>query len=167
MAQLVEESTCNVGGLGSIPGLGRFPGEGKGSSILAWRIPGTIHGVTKNNWATFTFTLLFNKPLPNHSTLLLWNYSPTGATSQYFLTSLLGFVFLHSTYPPQCMFNVLAFFFPSHQLEYKQQNDNIFVCCVHYFSPSTRYALSKCLITEWMNTGNDQKWKSCFIYGKD
>ena len=24
-----EESTCNVGDLGSIPGLGRFPGEGK------------------------------------------------------------------------------------------------------------------------------------------
>ena len=25
-----KESTCNVGDLGSIPGLGRFPGEGKG-----------------------------------------------------------------------------------------------------------------------------------------
>ena len=25
-----EESTCNVGDLGSIPGLGRSPGEGKG-----------------------------------------------------------------------------------------------------------------------------------------
>ena len=25
-----KESTCNVGGLGSIPGLGRSPGEGKG-----------------------------------------------------------------------------------------------------------------------------------------
>ena len=24
-----KESTCNVGDLGSIPGLGRFPGEGK------------------------------------------------------------------------------------------------------------------------------------------
>ena len=30
MAQLVKESTCNVGDLGSIPGLGRSPGEGKG-----------------------------------------------------------------------------------------------------------------------------------------
>ena len=37
----VEESTCNVGGLGSIPGLGRSLGKGKAthSSILAWRIP--------------------------------------------------------------------------------------------------------------------------------
>ena len=25
-----KESACNAGGLGSIPGLGRFPGEGKG-----------------------------------------------------------------------------------------------------------------------------------------
>ena len=38
-----EESTCNAGELGSIPGLGRSPGEGKGySSILAWRIPQTV-----------------------------------------------------------------------------------------------------------------------------
>ena len=39
----VKLSTCNAGDLGSIPGLGRSPGEGKGkathSSILAWRIP--------------------------------------------------------------------------------------------------------------------------------
>ena len=38
-----KESACNAEGLGLIPGLGRFPGEGKGnySSILAWRIPWT------------------------------------------------------------------------------------------------------------------------------
>ena len=38
-----KESTCNSGDLGSIPGSGRFPGEGNGypSSILAWRIPRT------------------------------------------------------------------------------------------------------------------------------
>ena len=36
-----KESACNAGELGSIPGLGRSPGEGKAthSSILAWRIP--------------------------------------------------------------------------------------------------------------------------------
>ena len=52
-----KESTCNVEDLGSIPGLGRSPGEGKAthSSILAWRIPmdrgawwATVHGVTKS-----------------------------------------------------------------------------------------------------------------------
>ena len=41
-----KESTCNAGDLGSIPGLGRSPGEGKGypvfSSILAWRITWTL-----------------------------------------------------------------------------------------------------------------------------
>ena len=36
-------STCSAGDLGSIPGSGRTPGEGKAthSSILAWRIPWT------------------------------------------------------------------------------------------------------------------------------
>ena len=37
-----KESTCNAEDLGSIPGLGRAPGEGKKathSSTLAWKIP--------------------------------------------------------------------------------------------------------------------------------
>ena len=38
-----EESACNARDPGSIPGLGRSPGEGMAthSSILAWRIPRT------------------------------------------------------------------------------------------------------------------------------
>ena len=38
-----KASAYNVGDLGSIPGLGRSPGEGNGnpSSIHAWKIPGT------------------------------------------------------------------------------------------------------------------------------
>ena len=38
-----KESARSVGDLGSVPGLGRFPGEGMAthSSILAWRIPWT------------------------------------------------------------------------------------------------------------------------------
>ena len=38
-----KESACNVGDLGSIPVLGRSPGEGKAthSGILTWRIPWT------------------------------------------------------------------------------------------------------------------------------
>ena len=35
-----EESACNAGDLGSIPGLGRSRGGGHGN-ILAWRIPWT------------------------------------------------------------------------------------------------------------------------------
>ena len=38
-----EESTCNAGDVGLIPGAGRFPGEEMAthSSILAWEIPWT------------------------------------------------------------------------------------------------------------------------------
>ena len=38
-----EESACSAGNMGSIPGLGRSPGEGMAthSSVLAWRIPWT------------------------------------------------------------------------------------------------------------------------------
>ena len=38
-----KEFTCNARGLGSVPGLGRSPGEGMTthSDILAWRIPWT------------------------------------------------------------------------------------------------------------------------------
>ena len=43
MAADAKESACNIGDLGSIPGLGRSPGEGNAthSSILAWKIPWT------------------------------------------------------------------------------------------------------------------------------
>ena len=56
-----KESACNAGDLGSIPGLGRAPGEGKAThaSILAWRMPWTVHGVTKSQtWlSNFHFSL--------------------------------------------------------------------------------------------------------------
>ena len=52
-----KESTCYVGDLGSIPGLGRFPGEGNNYPLQcsglenstdrgAWQV--TVHGVTKS-----------------------------------------------------------------------------------------------------------------------
>ena len=39
-----KESVCNAGVRGSVPGLGRSPGEGNGYPlhILAWRIPWTV-----------------------------------------------------------------------------------------------------------------------------
>ena len=51
-----KESTYNVGDLGLIPGLERYPGDGMAthSSILDWRIPvdrgtwqATVHGATE------------------------------------------------------------------------------------------------------------------------
>ena len=46
------ESTCNVGDLGSIPGLGRFPGEGKGYSFQYSGLENSmhciVHGIAKS-----------------------------------------------------------------------------------------------------------------------
>ena len=38
-SSLGKKSACNAGDPGSIPGLGRSPGEGNSFSILAWRTP--------------------------------------------------------------------------------------------------------------------------------
>ena len=47
-----KESTCNVGDLGLIPGLGRSPGEGKGYPLqysgLENSTDCTVHGVAKS-----------------------------------------------------------------------------------------------------------------------
>ena len=52
MAQLVKKSACNVGDLGLIPGLGRFPGEGKGYPLqysdLKNSMDCIVYGVTKS-----------------------------------------------------------------------------------------------------------------------
>ena len=51
MAHLVKNA-CNAGDLGSIPGLGRLPGEGKGPPLqcsgLENSMDGIVHGVTKS-----------------------------------------------------------------------------------------------------------------------
>ena len=47
-----KESACNVGDLGSVPRLGRFPGEGKGNPLqysgLENSMDCVVHGVAKN-----------------------------------------------------------------------------------------------------------------------
>ena len=47
-----KESTCNVGDLGSVPGLGRSPGEGKGYPLqysgLENSMDCIVHGVAKS-----------------------------------------------------------------------------------------------------------------------
>ena len=47
-----KESTCNVGDLGLVPGLGRSPGEGKGYPLqysgLENSIDCIVHGVAKS-----------------------------------------------------------------------------------------------------------------------
>ena len=51
-----KESACSAGDagdMGSIPGLGRYPGGGNGnhSSILAWKIPWTETGRLQSIWS--------------------------------------------------------------------------------------------------------------------
>ena len=47
-----KESTCNAGDLGSIPGLGRYPGEGEGYPLqysgLENAMDCIVHGVGKS-----------------------------------------------------------------------------------------------------------------------
>ena len=99
-----KESSCNVGDLGSISGLGRSPGEGKGYPLLlvfgegngtplqhsclenpmdrgAWWA--AVHGVAKSQTGLrdFTFTFHFHaleKEMATHSSVLAWRISGTG-----------------------------------------------------------------------------------------
>ena len=65
MAQRLKTSACNVGDLGSIPGSGRYPGEGNGNplqySCLETPMDGgawwaTVHGEAKTRTRLSDFT---------------------------------------------------------------------------------------------------------------
>ena len=60
-----KESTCNVGDLGSIPGLGRCPGEGKGYPLqysgLENFMDGIVHGVGNSQTGLSGFHFLRSK----------------------------------------------------------------------------------------------------------
>ena len=61
-----EESACNAGDLGLIPGLERSPGEGKGYPLqypsLENSMDGTVHGVTKSRTRLSNFHYLPSEP---------------------------------------------------------------------------------------------------------
>ena len=68
-----KESFCNVGNLGSIPGLGRSPGKGKGyplqSSGLEDHMGYIVHGVAKSQTRLSDFHTHISIHLSvNHST---------------------------------------------------------------------------------------------------
>jgi len=82
VAQTVKASAYNVGDLGSIPGLGRSPGEGNGNPLQysclenpmdrgAWQA--AVHGVTKSQIRLSDFTSLHFKVWVHQ----LWNKTPT------------------------------------------------------------------------------------------
>ena len=54
-----KESACNVGDLGSILGLGRSPGGGKGYPLLENPMGCRVHGVTKSQTELSDFIIAF------------------------------------------------------------------------------------------------------------
>ena len=66
-----KESACSVGDLGAIPGLGRYPGEGKGYPLqysgLENSMDCIVHGVAKNRTQLSDFHALVAQ-----SCLTLW-----------------------------------------------------------------------------------------------
>ena len=78
-----KESACNVGDLGSIPGSGRSPGEGKDYPLqysdLENSMDCIVHGVA-NSWtllSNFHFHAL-DKEMATHSNVLAWRIAGTG-----------------------------------------------------------------------------------------
>ena len=59
-----KDSACNAGDLGSTPGTGRSPGEGKGYPVQYFGLENStdrmVHGVPKS-WTRLTFTFSSNK----------------------------------------------------------------------------------------------------------
>ena len=72
-----SESACNAGDLGSTPGSGGYPGEGKGS-ILAWKSARTekpVHGIEESDTTErLTFRLDHTASSRGLSVLLLVMY---------------------------------------------------------------------------------------------
>ena len=94
-----KESACNAGDPGSVPGLGRFPGEGKGHRLqysgLENSMDGIVRGITKS------WTWLSDLHLHFHCTL-------HGCLFQVIFVRLMGFLrcFLTSRAPPSTIFAV-------------------------------------------------------------
>ena len=75
-----KESACNVGDLGSIPGLGRYPGEGKGYPLQYSELENSmdciVHGVAKSRTQLsdfyFHFLSLSSETTSSSSCSVMW-----------------------------------------------------------------------------------------------
>ena len=71
-----KESACNVGNLGSILGLGKFPGEGKGYPLqysgLENSMDYAVHGVTKSRTRLSPFHFQYSCPDNSIDRGVLW-----------------------------------------------------------------------------------------------
>ena len=74
MAQQVKESACDAGDLGSVPGLGRSPREGKGYplqySSLENSMDCLVHGVAKSQTQLSDFHFHYMKSTESVSLLV-------------------------------------------------------------------------------------------------
>ena len=78
-----KESACNAGDLGSVPGLGRSPGEGKGYPLhYSWAF--LVAQLVKNPpavWETWVLSLGWEDPLvkgkATHFSIMAWKISWT------------------------------------------------------------------------------------------
>ena len=90
---LVKNPPANAGDVGSIPGLGRSPGEGNGNSLQysclgnhidrgAWWV--TIHGVTKESDTTdqLNNNYLFCRLLQDFKAMKMYGYLTEGTTQR-------------------------------------------------------------------------------------
>ena len=73
-----KESACNAGDLGSIPGLGRSPGEGKGHpfqySGLENSLDSIVHRVQTGGHDRATFTFTFFRPITFNMIISMLGY---------------------------------------------------------------------------------------------
>ena len=78
-----EESACNAGDLGSIPGLGRSPGEVKGYP-LQYSGPENSMGLQRveQDWVTFTFTFIKK----NNKSLFVYFFLTISPIIYFFIT---------------------------------------------------------------------------------
>ena len=100
-----KESACNTGDLGSIPGLGRSPGEGKGYSFqcsgLENSTDGIVHGAAKSRTGLSDFHFPF------------WQFGSVVASLSFFchFMKCMECAFTFSVFPALVMLLVFTFVF--------------------------------------------------------
>ena len=96
-----KESACNAGDLGSVPGLGRSPGEGHGNPLQCSGLENSmdciVHGVTKSRTWLTDFSLSLSEYVSNWSKRpscgkVLLSYLPFYFSGKLFLGKLVFWV---------------------------------------------------------------------------
>ena len=160
-----KEFTCNVGDLGSIPGLGRSPGEGKGYPLqysgLENSMDCIVHGVTKSLTRLNDFHTQKCKRQILFKEVLRW--SPISFSLQYF--EVIRYYLLWVLHPlPRFFF---FFFFRNWKKTQfclkgnrKKESPSIVIFCgqTWFCFPKENYLIS------FFNDRDNQQWWHRIIY---